>query len=111
MTFKADYERLAEKLTARGIDVAAVKARLKTQHIETPSWGYGNGGTRFKVFAWPGAARNIWDKVQDAAYIHKLTGVAPSMAIHIPWDKVDDYAALGQYATEHGISIGAVNPN
>jgi len=108
---KADYDRLAEQLTARGIDVEAVKAKLKTQHIETPSWGYGNGGTRFKVFAWPGAARNIWDKIQDAAYIHQLSGIAPSLAVHIPWDKVDDYAALGQYAKEHGISIGAVNPN
>ncbi|MBZ0283893.1 MAG: L-rhamnose isomerase [Anaerolineae bacterium] len=108
---KADYDRLAEQLGARGVDVEAVKSKLKTQHIETPSWGYGNGGTRFKVFAWPGAARNIWDKIQDAAYIHQLCGIAPSLAVHIPWDKVDDYAALGQYAKEHGISIGAVNPN
>lgn len=106
-----DYERLAEQLTARNINVEAVKHKLKTQQIETPSWGYGNGGTRFKVFAWPGAARNIWDKIEDAAYIHQLTGIAPSMAIHIPWDKVDDYNALAQKAREHGIRIGAVNPN
>jgi L-rhamnose isomerase/sugar isomerase len=109
--FKADYERLADRLASKSINVEQVKARLKQQHIETPSWGYGNGGTRFKVFAWPGAARTIWDKVEDAAYIHKLTGIAPSMAVHIPWDKVDDYEALGQYAREQGISIGAVNPN
>lgn len=107
----ADYERLVEQLTARGIDVDAVKAKLKAQHIETPSWGYGNGGTRFKVFAWPGAARNIYEKVDDAAYIHSLTGVSPSIAIHIPWDKVDDYAGLAQYAQSKGMSIGAVNPN
>ncbi len=111
MDFKADYERLAERLAAKGIDVEWVKAQLKAQHIETPSWGYGNGGTRFKVFAWPGAARNIWEKIDDAAYIHKLTGIAPSIAIHIPWDKVDDYAELGHYAKERGIHIGAVNPN
>src|SRR5262249_27583132 len=107
----ADYERLGEQLTARGIDVEAVKDKLKTQHIETPSWGYGNGGTRFKVFAWPGAARNIYEKVDDAAYIHKLSGIAPSIAIHIPWDKVGDYAGLGEYAKNKGIVIGAVNPN
>lgn len=111
MNTTQDYERLAEQLTARNINVEAVKQKLKTQHIETPSWGYGNGGTRFKVFAWPGAARNIWEKVEDAAYIHKLTGIAPSIAIHIPWDKVDDYAALGQKAKAHGLHIGAVNPN
>jgi L-rhamnose isomerase / sugar isomerase len=111
MSYSDDYNRLAEKLTAKGIDVEAVKVRLKTQHIETPSWGYGNGGTRFKVFAWEGAARNIYEKIEDAAYIHKLSGIAPSIAVHIPWDKVDDYAALGQFAREHGIHIGAVNPN
>lgn len=108
---KADYDRLVEQLTARGVNVDAVKAKLKAQHIETPSWGYGNGGTRFKVFAWPGAARNIHEKIQDAAYIHKLSGIAPSLAVHIPWDKVDDYTALGQFAKDQGITIGAVNPN
>jgi L-rhamnose isomerase/sugar isomerase len=107
----ADYERLAERLTQRDIDVASVKAKLKQQHIETPSWGYGNSGTRFKVFPWQGAAQNIHQKLADAGYIHKLTGIAPSVAIHIPWDKTDDWAGLAQYATEQGVSIGAVNPN
>ncbi len=111
MDFRADYERLAERLTAKGISVDDVKAKLKQQHIETPSWGYGNSGTRFKVFAWRGAARNIYEKVADAGYIHKLTGIAPSIAIHIPWDKVDDWAALSQAAAHAGIQIGAVNPN
>ncbi|MCL4249488.1 MAG: L-rhamnose isomerase [Anaerolineae bacterium] len=111
MTFHEDYRRLAERLTNEGIDVDAVKVKLKNQHIETPSWGYGNSGTRFKVFAWRGAARNIHEKLADAGYIHRLTGIAPSVAIHIPWDKADDYVALGQYAHEQGVTIGAVNPN
>lgn len=111
MDYTPDYQRLAERLTQQGIDVAAVKAKLKQQHIETPSWGYGNGGTRFKVFAWPGAARNIHEKIADAAYIHQLTGIAPSIAVHIPWDKVDDYAGLSEEAKSKGIRIGAVNPN
>ena len=111
MTFHEDYRRLAERLTNEGIDVDAIKAKLKNQHIETPSWGYGNSGTRFKVFAWRGAARNIQEKLADAGYIHRLTGIAPSVAIHIPWDKADDYLALGQYAHEQGVTIGAVNPN
>lgn len=107
----AAYPALAERLTQAGIDVENVKHRLKTQHIETPSWGYGNSGTRFKVFAWPGAARNIHEKLADAAYVHKLTGVAPSVALHIPWDKVADWAALRQGAEALGIRIGAINPN
>lgn len=111
MDYTADYARLAERLAAKGIDIEGVKARLKTQHIETPSWGYGNSGTRFQVFAWPGAARNIHEKLADAGYIQRLTGVAPTVAIHIPWDKVDDYDALGSYACEQGVGIGAVNPN
>jgi L-rhamnose isomerase/sugar isomerase len=102
---------LADRLAERGIDVEAVKARLKTQHIETPSWGYGNSGTRFKVFAWPGAARNVHEKLADAAYIHRMSGIAPSVALHIPWDKTDDWQALKQYAEEVGVSIGAINPN
>jgi L-rhamnose isomerase/sugar isomerase len=84
---------------------------LKAQRIETPSWGYGNSGTRFQTFPWPGAARNVWEKIDDAAMVHKLTGVAPSVAIHIPWDAVEDYAALRAYAEERGVKIGAVNPN
>lgn len=111
MDYTTDYPRLAERLAARGIDVDAVKEKLKAQHIETPSWGYGNSGTRFQVFAWPGAARNIHEKLADAGYIHRLTGVAPTVAIHIPWDKVDDYQALSDYARECGVAIGAVNPN
>lgn len=111
MDVQQDYARLAERLEAKGINVEQVKAALKTQHIETPSWGYGNSGTRFKTFPWPGAARNVYEKLEDGGYIHRLTGIAPSVAVHIPWDKVDDYDALKQYASEQGVSIGAVNPN
>ena len=107
----AAYDSLAASLTRSGIDVAAVKEKLKAQAIETPSWGYGNSGTRFKVFPWPGAARNVHEKLDDAAYIHRLTGAAPTVALHIPWDRVDDWPALGQYAAERGIGIGAINPN
>lgn len=107
----SDYERLAEKLAQRGVDLASVREKLKAQHIETPSWGYGNSGTRFKVFPWQGAARNVHEKLADAAYIHRLTGIAPSVALHIPWDKVADWAALRQEAESLGLSIGAINPN
>lgn len=105
------YDYCLEILNQRGIDIESVKTKLKQQHIETPSWGYGNSGTRFKTFPYAGAARNIYEKLQDASYIHKLTGIAPSVAIHIPWDKTDDWTALGQYAKSLGIQIGAINPN
>ncbi|MCD6506429.1 L-rhamnose isomerase [Candidatus Poribacteria bacterium] len=105
------YSALEEKLRSKGIDVELVKAKLKSQHIETPSWGYGDSGTRFKVFKQPGAARNVWEKLQDAAQVHKFTGVTPTVALHIPWDKVDDWKALSDYAKELGIGIGAINPN
>lgn len=92
-------------------DLTAVKDALKKHHIELPSWAFGNSGTRFKVFGQPGVPRDPYEKADDAAQVHKYTGVAPSMAVHIPWDKVDDYAALAAHAREAGIRIGAVNSN
>ncbi|MFF8917256.1 L-rhamnose isomerase [Streptomyces sp. NPDC015032] len=92
-------------------DVSAVKAALKSQVIETPSWGYGNSGTRFKVFAQPGVPRDPFEKLEDAAQVNAFTGVAPKVSLHIPWDKVEDYSALARHATDLGLRIGAVNSN
>ncbi|TYB38028.1 L-rhamnose isomerase [Actinomadura chibensis] len=93
------------------VDTSAVKDALRRQQIETPSWAYGNSGTRFKVFAQEGVPRTPWEKIDDAAQVHRFTGVAPSVAVHIPWDRVDDYAALAAHAEERGVRIGAVNTN
>jgi L-rhamnose isomerase/sugar isomerase len=92
-------------------DPAEVKRALTAQRIETPSWAFGNSGTRFKVFTQAGVPRTPQEKIADAAEVHKYTGVAPSVALHIPWDKVDDYAALGAYANGLGIELGAINTN
>ncbi|MFJ5259776.1 L-rhamnose isomerase [Streptomyces sp. NPDC088387] len=92
-------------------DLAAVKAALRTQAVETPSWAYANSGTRFKVFAQPGVPRDPREKVADAAKVHEFTGIAPTVALHIPWDTVDDYAALAKYAEERGVRLGAINSN
>ena len=105
------YEVLSESLAARGVDVDRVEERLRSQRLETPSWGYGNSGTRFKVFPQPGVPRDPFEKFEDAAEVHRLTGICPSVAIHIPWDKVDDYGELREHAEGLGLSIGAVNPN
>jgi len=106
-----EYTILAERLAAQGIDVEKVKAALRTQCVETPSWGYGDSGTRFKVFRHPTAAHTVWEKFADAAQVHKFTGICPSVAVHIPWDKVDDFGELDKYARSLGLRIGAVNPN
>ncbi|MDQ6659295.1 MAG: L-rhamnose isomerase [Actinomycetota bacterium] len=88
-----------------------VCAALAQQHIETPSWAYGNSGTRFKVFSQQGIPRDAFEKISDAAQVHRYTGVAPTVAIHIPWDAVDDYSALAEHARNEGVAIGAINPN
>jgi L-rhamnose isomerase/sugar isomerase len=92
-------------------DTTAVMAALAAQQIETPSWAYGNSGTRFKVFGQPGVPRTPLEKLADAAQVHKFTGAAPSVAVHIPWDRVDDYAALARSAADLGVRIGTVNAN
>jgi len=88
-----------------------VKRVLRTQRIETASWAYGNSGTRFKVFAQEGVPRDPYEKVADAATVHRYTGVAPTVALHIPWDRVDDYADLARFAREQGVELGTINSN
>jgi L-rhamnose isomerase / sugar isomerase len=84
---------------------------LEGQAIEVPSWAYGNSWTRFKVFGSPGTPRTVEEKIADAASVHRFTGLAPSVALHIPWDLVDDYAALRGYAEELGMRLGTINSN
>ncbi len=90
---------------------AQVREALRRQAVETPSWAYGNSGTRFKVFAQPGVPRDAFEKLDDAAQVHRLTGVAPSVALHIPWDRVDDYGRLAKHAADQGLRIGTINAN
>lgn len=89
----------------------AIDRQLSLLSVEVPSWAYGNSGTRFKVFAQKGVPRDPFEKVADAAVVHRMTGSAGSVAIHIPWDKVDDYSHLSRFAQEAGVRIGTVNSN
>jgi L-rhamnose isomerase/sugar isomerase len=93
------------------MDREGVKRVLREQKIELPSWAFGNSGTRFKVFAQPGVPRDPYEKIADAAQVQKYTGVAPSVALHIPWDRVDDYARLAAHAADLGVRIGTINSN
>ena len=92
-------------------DLTAVKSALRAQRIELPSWAFGNSGTRFKVFPQPGVPRDPFEKIADAAQVHAYTGAAPSIALHIPWDKVHDYQALRRAAEDAGIRLGTINAN
>ena len=93
------------------VNTDAINAQLQLLNVEVPSWAYGNSGTRFKVFAQAGVPRDPFEKVADAAMVHRMTGSAGSVAIHIPWDKVDDYAKLSRFAHDEGVRIGTVNSN
>lgn len=111
--WEKQYETLSNVLTDRGLDVPAILEKLKQQVIELPSWAVGNSGTRYGVFREDGAARNIWDKIDDCAEIQRVVGVCPVMASHVLWDVTDDgqYEPVRDYAAERGMAIGTVHPN
>lgn len=111
--YERQYDLLAENLTDKGVDVPAVIDALKSQVIELPSWAVGNSGTRYGVFRQAGAARHIWDKIDDCAEIQRVVGVCPVMASHVLWDVTEDgrYEPVRQYAAERGLRIGTVHPN
>ena len=94
-----------------GANTTAVKETIKRLGIEVPSWAYGNSGTRFKVFAQVGVPRDPYEKIADAAQVNKFTGAVPTVALHIPWDKVKDYAHFATYAKDLGVTLGTINSN
>jgi L-rhamnose isomerase / sugar isomerase len=92
-------------------DLQAVEEALGRLEIETPSWGYGDSGTRFAVFQQPGRPRDVYEKLDDAAEVHRLTGAAGAVALHFPWDQVEDYGELRAQIEARGLRVGAVNAN
>jgi L-rhamnose isomerase / sugar isomerase len=88
-----------------------ITGRLAQLAVEVPSWAFGNSGTRFRVFGSAGTPRSVEEKIADAAQVHRMTGLAPTVALHIPWDAVDDYRALRRFAEDHGIGLGTINSN
>lgn len=88
-----------------------IQAQLAAQAIELPSWAFGNSGTRFRVFTTPGTPRDPFEKIADAAQVHRYTALAPTVALHIPWDKVDSYDELRTHAEGLGVALGTINSN
>jgi L-rhamnose isomerase / sugar isomerase len=106
-----EYDLLVERLARHGRDVTGIERALAGLAVETPSWGYGDSGTRFGVFPQPGRPRDVFEKLEDAAEVHRLTASAPAVALHFPWDQVEDFGALRDRLRELGLRVGAVNPN
>jgi L-rhamnose isomerase/sugar isomerase len=92
-------------------DTTRIEQALAQLAIETPSWGYGDSGTRFATFQQAGRPRDVFERIDDAAEVHRLTGTAPAVALHFPWDRVDDLGAVRAHAEGRRLRIGAVNPN
>lgn len=107
----ADYEQLGSQLARRGIDIEAVTAAVAQFEVAIPSWGVGTGGTRFARFPGAGEPRDVFDKLDDCAVIHALTGATPRVSLHLPWDHTEDFAGLKAFAAERQLSFDAVNSN
>ena len=106
-----DYHALERALARRGIDAEALVQKVMAFGVAIPTWGVGTGGTRFARFPGPGEPRNVFEKIDDCGVIHHLARATPTISPHFPWDKVDDYAALREKATAHGLAFDAVNSN
>jgi L-rhamnose isomerase / sugar isomerase len=87
---------------------------LKSFRIELPSWGFANTGTRFGKFIQPAAATNTEEKFSDAGQVHLLTGVCPTVALHVLWDCPDGVRStddIKKFADHYGVLPGSINPN
>src|SRR5919206_2770568 len=91
-----------------------VFAALETFRIELPSWGFANTGTRFGKFIQPAAATTTEEKFSDAGQVHLLTGVCPTIALHVLWDcpsGVESAGEIKSYSDKHRVAPGSINPN
>src|SRR5215469_3232847 len=107
----ADYAHLGEVLARRGVDLEAITARVQKFAVAIPSWGVGSGGTRFARFPIAGEPRNVFEKLEDCAVIQQLGRATPTVSPHFPWDRVDDYGELREFANSYGLKFDAVNSN
>jgi len=108
---KKDFEALGDQLNRRGFDIHQLTQQAEAFDIAVPSWGTGTGGTRFARFPGQGEPRNIFEKVEDCAVIHQLSGCTSAISPHFPWDKVDDFSELKAHSDAYGLSWSSVNSN
>ena len=89
-------------------------AALDTFRMELPSWGFANTGTRFGKFIQPAAATCLEEKFADAGEVNRLTGAAPTIALHVLWDVpggVNDVGEIKTLEAKYGVKAGSINPN
>ncbi len=108
---RRDAEHLRDRLAMRKVDFDLIVDRIRRFEVAIPSWALGAGGTRFGRFPGPGEPRDVHEKLEDIAAIHRLTASAPRVSLHIPWDEPDDAQALVDRARALGLGFDAVNSN
>jgi L-rhamnose isomerase / sugar isomerase len=108
---ESDFAALAARLDRRGVHIEQLVSSVGQFAVALPSWAFATGGTRFGRFPGPGEPRTLSDKIEDAAVVHQLTGAAPRVSLHIPWDEPLDVAVVCAQAAELGLGFDAVNSN
>ena len=107
----ADYNHLGVQLARRGVGIAKITEAVQHFTVALPSWGAGTGGTRFGRFPGAGEPASVFDRIEDCAMVHGLTGATPGVSTHFPWDATDDLAELRGHAERYGLHFEAVNSN
>jgi len=110
-TLATDYMALGAQLARRGHSIDDITRRVASFRVAVPSWGVGTGGTRFGRFPGAGEPRNVFEKLEDCAVIHRLTGATPTVSLHLPWDRTDDFTGLREHAAALGLGFDAMNSN
>ena len=106
-----DFEYLEKKLNKDHVDIRLILDQVKKFQVAVPTWGVGTGGTRFARFPGIGEPQNIYDKIEDCAVINDLIGFTNKVSPHFPWDNVDDFSELKEFADGYGIGFDVVNSN
>src|SRR5687768_7204085 len=104
-----DLKYLVGLLERRGLDADALLKKASQFEVAIPTWGLGQGGTRFARFPLPGEPRNIYEKLMDAAVVNDLCRLTPRLSPHIPWDKVATPKDVKKLAHQLGLSFDAIN--